>query len=197
MRGPMKILGIDPGYRNFAYCLVNSHEWHRPEKWGRTELFSGPCTDEKLVTGTASWCTRNAPMLEEADHIVIEYQKEKAMAIIATVIRAQYMHKTSWIHPATVGAFFHLPRERAEKKKAAVVCSKANVGHFPKCPGKADDMADAYLLAMHRIFNEEFVSQEGWRHYEPGSNVARHAKHSKGGNNNSAGKSRKRARGQD
>jgi hypothetical protein len=163
-----RVLGIDAGYKNFAYCELQEGI-RRPFTWKNVSLFEGSYDEEKLFAGTMQWCLDNADLLKAVDRIVLERQMKMKFAVINTVIRSLYYKKTIVVNPLTVGKHYGLPRTRAEKKKAAVNYVSKLTAFNASATRKKDDLADSYLLA-HYGFSIPFLTQEGQdvRHAEFG-----------------------------
>lgn len=142
-----RVLGIDPGWANFAYCQLGQN-WRVPIAWSVERIMSPPYSEENLWKAIFAWCQRNESLLKSSTHIVIERQMEAPFIVIATTIRTLYPKTTIIANPKTVGKLFGLPTKRTEKKKAAVELVRKNV-EFPEgSQKKKDDLADAYLLAL-------------------------------------------------
>lgn len=149
MKGWMrqKVLGIDPGWANFAYCQLGQN-WRQPFVWNVERIMNPPYSEEALWKAIFAWCQKNEIMLKSSTHIVIERQMEAPFIVIATTIRTLYPKTTVVVSPKTVGKLFNLPVKRAEKKKAAVEIVRRNVSFPEGSQKKKDDLADAYLLAL-------------------------------------------------
>ena len=154
-----RVLGIDAGYKNFAYCELQEGI-KRPFTWKNLALFEGVYDEEKLFAGTMQWCLDNADLLESVDRIVLERQMKMKFAVINTVIRSLHYKKTIVVNPLTVGKHYGLPRTRSEKKKAAVNYVSKLCAFPASATRKKDDLADSYLLA-HYGFSIPFLTQEG------------------------------------
>lgn len=154
-----RVLGIDAGYKNFAYCELQEGI-KRPFTWKNLALFEGVYDEEKLFAGTMQWCLDNADLLKSVDRIVLERQMKMKFAVINTVIRSLHYKKTIVVNPLTVGKHYGLPRTRAEKKKAAVNYVSKLCAFPASATRKKDDLADSYLLA-HYGFSIPFLTQEG------------------------------------
>lgn len=79
----MNVVGIDAGFRNFAYAHLHSDaspDWRTPvawahEDWGRFQSM------DWLRRATLQWCRRNQRMLDNADAIVLERQMKKKFMV--------------------------------------------------------------------------------------------------------------------
>lgn len=170
----MKIVGIDAGYVNFAYCLVDSDEPFRPVTWVNEPLFTGKFSEERLAREIYAWVTRPGikAMLDSADAIVLERQMMKRFQAVNHCIRFRYFDKTIEKNPNSVGKDFALPTDRRSKKKAAVDLVACNCA-LPIFKGKKDDLADAYLLAIHEVFLRQPQLKEGWKNERPARQPAK------------------------
>ncbi len=148
MKVGFRALGIDPGYKNFSWCVLE-RDWKRPVRWANEALFEGEYDEEKLWRSIYAWCTKHEQIINEADVIVIERQIMDAYRIIAATIRtfARNPGKSVIIAPNTMAKHFKLPHSRAEKKKAAVRLVEKNLRIPVPEKAKKDDYADAFLLA--------------------------------------------------
>lgn len=162
-----RVVGVDAGYANFAVCGIRSDQVLRPYYWQNKALFTGAFSEEKLCQKIFEWIKSPEvkQLLDEADLIVLERQMTMKFQAINHCIRFLYFDKTKEFHPATVGAFFKLPKTRKDKKKAAVELVGANLP-FPVKKGKKDDYADAFLLASYGHFLTNPQLREGWRQHE-------------------------------
>lgn len=160
----MKVVGVDAGYVNFAVCCVDSKDVRRPIYWKNDALFTGTFSEEKLARAVYAWIKREdiKALLDGADVIVLERQMQKKFQAINHCIRFNYFDKTVEVNPSTLGKDFKLPQDRKSKKKAAVDIVGNNCV-FPVKKGKKDDLADAYLLAVHKIFDSHPELRKGFR----------------------------------
>lgn len=150
------VVGIDAGFRNFAWCAVDNEDWRSPQQWNAEDLWPPRKGRSKVpdktdcVNITVHWARRNKAMLDAADEIVLENQMRTPFIIINAVIQALYPEKTTVVHPTTVGAFWRLPRTRELKKEAGVEVVKKNGATLMRANGgKLDDLADAWLMAVY------------------------------------------------
>lgn len=157
------VVGVDPGYVNFAVCGIDTSNPTRPFYWSNTPLFRGTFSEEKLCSALNTWI--NQPgiklLLEEADEIILERQMTMKFQAVNHCIRFKYFDKTREVNPNTLRAFFMLPVKRREKKRAAVQLVQKNTV-FPITKGKKDDLADAYLLAFYGAVETEPRLGEAW-----------------------------------
>ncbi len=161
----LRVCAIDAGTRNFAFCIVDSVNWRQPLHWQKVDLWAPQVgrrltpTKDDIVCITREWCRTNWSILRECDHIVLENQLRTPFIIMNTVIQTLFFNTCSVIHPMTVAAFFKLPKTRAEKKLAGV----AVVGRYTQIDkklGKVDDLADAWLMAVHKLQAENGISKK-------------------------------------
>jgi len=149
----MRVLGIDAGFANLAYCEVNSEDPTHPIRWACVRIMEEKFSEEKFFKAAYDWVQSDMmkPIFEAVDRIVLERQMTPKFAIVNHIIRALYYHKTVEYNPQTVGSHFGLARDRATKKKDAIRIVSA-VAAFPVSK-KKDDLADAYLLAIYDLQN--------------------------------------------
>jgi len=147
-----QVTAIDIGYRNFSWCTLNAHEivshdnvdlW-RPQAKRRRQP-----TKNDLVDITVNWCKQHKQLLDDSDRIVLENQMREPFIVMNTVIHALYHDKVIVVHPMTVGAYWHLPVVRAQKKAAAIALAQFH--GVALHADKADDMADTYLMAKWQL----------------------------------------------
>jgi hypothetical protein len=155
----MRILAIDPGLRNLAFCMLDSHG--RIVKMGREDIFQGR---EISVSGAyeaiAGWCDRNRELLDSADKVVIERQfcNEKfslsaCLLIVQTTLQANTHGKFVLVHAMSVKRHFGIPvgkhhfNKREATKRAMSMCQDIR-----ELGGKVDDIADAFLLAKYQRY---------------------------------------------
>jgi hypothetical protein len=63
-----------------------------------------------------------------------------------------FYDKVRVVHPFTMCNFWGLPRTRAEKKAATVELVRHHIAVFP-VSGKADDLADAWIMAVWHLID--------------------------------------------
>ena len=150
MKGP-SVLGIDVGYKNFAYCFIRDGRWRKPLIWENISLFQGKYNEKKAFDALLSWTRKEQDMLRQADAIVLEKQMARKFVIMNTVIRTLFWQKCTEVSPLTISKDFHIPRERLAKKRAAIELASANASFPLGATAKKDDLADAYLLALWHL----------------------------------------------
>ncbi len=159
-----RVCAIDVGYRNFAYCVVDNLNWKTPVHIGNIDLWSDEPnrrrqpTKEDCVEITVKWIAANKAMLKDCDVIILENQLRTSFIIMNAVIHALCFSKTKVIHPMTVASFWKLPKTRIKKKPAGVAVAQANGVVFGKKHYKLDDLADAWLMAVHALVLRKAIS---------------------------------------
>lgn len=161
-----RVAAIDGGYRNLALCVINGnnmrdpHEWRVFDLWKRKPGRSTVPTRDDLVRKAVKWCRTHSQLLNECDAIVLENQIREKFVVINTVIQALFFDKCKVVHPMTVGAFFKLPVTRAQKKEAGVHVVLSNGAIFPRNRGKFDDLADAWMMAVHELCLQKQIDKQ-------------------------------------
>lgn len=160
-----RVCAIDVGYRNFAFCVLDSNSIDRPVCWQHEDLWkpapkrkTKPSKDD-LVEITYQWCVRNCDLLKTCDEVILENQMRKGFIIMNTVIRTYFYDKARVVHPMTVGTFFKMPKTRAEKKIFGVRLVESFIPEW-QCTAKADDLADAWLMAAYGLVQLGAVSKQ-------------------------------------
>jgi glycosyltransferase involved in cell wall biosynthesis len=157
----MLILGVDAGYANLAYCMIDSEDHKNPSTWDVVRVMEGHFTEQKFFHVIYRWVTSETmrELFQKADRIVLERQMSTKFAAINVVIRTLYYDKTIEYNPQTIGAFYKFPRDRYSKKRATI----EYVGLIAQIPDrkKKDDLADAYLLALYDLQFHFGVLTEG------------------------------------
>lgn len=149
-----RVCAVDAGYRNFAWCVVDSNNWRTPLRWVNEELWQHdfkPNNDD-IVHVTVQWCRRNKALLDQCDVIILEKQMRDRFLIMNACIHALFFGKVQSVDPRTIGAHYKLPRKRAEKKPAGVAVARSYGVEFPVAY-KLDDYADAWLMATYGLFH--------------------------------------------
>lgn len=149
-----RVCAIDVGYRNFAYCIVDTNNWREPLYWRNFELWPHdfkPNLDD-IVGVTVTWCRQNKGMLDACDTIVLERQMRDRFQVMNAVIHALFFGKVRTVNPQSLGAYYRLPKKRAAKKVGGVDYAKRNGVLFPVAD-KLDDYADAWLMATWQLFD--------------------------------------------
>jgi len=161
----MRVAAIDGGYRNLALCIVANGDICHPTHWQVFDLWRkkpgrrGVPTRDDLVRKSVKWCRRHNELLRTCNVIVLENQIREKFIVINCVIQALFFDTCQVVHPMTVGAFFQLPVKREQKKQAGVMLVLANNIVFPKSTGKYDDLADAWMMAVHCLCRCGVVSK--------------------------------------
>ncbi len=147
---------MDGGTRNFAYCVLDNTTWRAPLVWKKEDLWAPkpgrrakPSKDDVLRL-TYEWCMQNKQMLLDCDRIVLENQIRDPYIVMNTVIHTCFYSRTHSVSPMTIATFFKLPRTRREKKICGVETVK-RFAMFPQDYEKVDDLADAWMMAVHEL----------------------------------------------
>lgn len=154
----MKVLAIDPGMRNFAWCYMN--EAGDMLSLGREDIYKG----EKIEMGPCyknihEWCESHHEMLCGADVVLIEKQfcdrkvvLSTCLNTIQTVLMCHTHGKHVLVHAMTVKKFFNTKSTSHRNNKAASVAKALQLyPSLSSSTGKLDDMADAYLLCKYGV----------------------------------------------
>ena len=163
MKVARRVVGIDAGYVNFAVCAIDADNFHRPFYWKNSALFKGEFSQKKLRQAIFNWLETDEVkgLLDGADQIVLEEQMVMKFQAVNHFIMSRYFDKTITVWPKTHAAYFGLPQDRKEKKKAGVELVGRNAV-LPIRKGKKDDLADSYLLAAYGHFCYNPKLKEGW-----------------------------------
>ncbi len=164
----MRVLGIDMGYANFAWCLIDTEvSVTRPTHWVVERIWTKPArskkwkpTNDQLFEAMYSWCDQHDTLLRGVDAILLERQMRDKFIIMNTVIRTRYHGKIEMLHPSSVARTFHLRTGRDKKKADAVKICEHNMEGLPKGKRKRDDMADAALMCLHHLNKKQALSVE-------------------------------------
>ena len=152
----MKVLGIDMGYANLAWCIIDTdHDQHRPTHWKVERILTakkGNATMDECFDAIVGWVNSHFKLFVGCDAVVLERQMKKRYIVMNTVVRTIFRGKTYMAAPTTVQKFFGLPRGRDLKKKAAIELCEEYLDGLPTVKQKQDDMADAALLALYHLF---------------------------------------------
>lgn len=150
-----RVLAIDVGLRNFAYCLVDTQNWREPLVWKHKDLYPAHPNRrtkpaEKEYLGIAmKWFNAHSDLFCCVDAVIFEHQLRKPFIIMNTALQALCYSVQQEVHPMTVGAFWGLPKSREQKKLRGVeVCSA--YATIPQ-QQKQDDLADAWLMAVYGL----------------------------------------------
>lgn len=160
-----RVLAIDMGTRNFAWCVVDNNNWKSPIAWycedliTRSGLNGKKPTRHDYVTMAYRWVERNRQLIDTCDVVALERQMRTPFIIMNATITALCYGRVQELHPVTVGNFWQLPRDRLRKKPAGVsVCQRNTERDFP--PGvKVDDLADAWMMAVYAMVKREALSK--------------------------------------
>lgn len=153
-----KVLAIDMGFANLAYCMVGSNARRAPLAWHCERIWDGQGkpTGDNLFWAIHNWVYAHRDLLIEADAIVLERQMQARFKCMNTVVRTLYPFKTELVSPLTIQRLFKLPKGRDAKKRDAVKqCAKLFDTPIPEIGFKKDDMADAALMALWWLNKEK------------------------------------------
>jgi len=166
-----RVCAVDVGYRNFAFCVLDSSGIDTPVEWKHEDLWApkpgrrGKPNKDDLVEITYAWCVRNRDLLATCDGIILENQMRKGFIVMNTVIRTYFHDKTRVVHPMTVGSFFKMPKTRVQKKEFGVLLAKEHMPNW-NCTTKADDLADAWLMACYGLVQMGALSKKTFLTHE-------------------------------
>ena len=161
----LRVCAIDAGTRNFAFCVVDNMSWKDPLVWRHEDLWApargkrSKPTKVQMVDLTYAWCRRNADMLQDCDVILLETQMRTPFIIMNTVIHSLYYSKVQVVSPMTIASFFQLPKTRDAKKAAGVRTVELHA-EIPLQRYKADDLADAWLMAVYGLVQRGAISKQ-------------------------------------
>lgn len=154
MSGDWKqVTAIDVGWRNFAWCTLDTAHLTEPLHWHVEDLWQPHPTRRKvpdledLMRIATEWCDRNEAVLRSSDLVVLEDQIRKPCIALNAAIFSRCFGRARAIHPMTIGAFWKLPTTReAKKAKAVMIAQQITHDAFPRTY-KRDDLADTFLMA--------------------------------------------------
>jgi len=162
----VQVTAIDVGWRNFAWCTLDTAHLQQPLQWHVEDLWlpnpqrRRQPTKEDLMQIATEWCDRNEQVLRTSDVIVLENQIRTPCIVLNAAIYSRCHGKARVVHPMTVGAFWKLPTSREAKKARAVVIVDSIVrGNFPRA-SKRDDLADTYLMAAWGMCQQGVATKE-------------------------------------
>lgn len=148
-----QVTAIDVGWRNFAWCTMDTAhlrqplQWHVEDLWQPTPQRRRQPTKEDLMRIATEWCNRHEDLLRTSDVIVLENQIRTPCIVLNAAIYSRCHNRAYVAHPMTVGAYWKLPTTRDAKKARAVeIVYDLTNGEFPRA-NKRDDLADTYLMA--------------------------------------------------
>lgn len=114
----MKYLGIDAGYRNLGWVLMEDGEVLESgcdDLVGRAT--KRPIKLDRMIQLTMRWCAEHEHILKQADFVVLERQMKNTFKHQNTVIRANTPWKKQvMVHPVTLSKWFGIRIPRAGKK---------------------------------------------------------------------------------
>lgn len=151
----MKILAIDPGLRNLAWCMLNDGNI---EEVSRADIFEGASVAVATCFECISkWCDDHQHLFDSADIVVIEKQfmdnKMRLSACLSTVqsvLQCRSYKKHILVHAGTIKKIYRTHRGTHKLNKQAAVEKATEISpYFRERAGKLDDMCDAFLLAYY------------------------------------------------
>lgn len=166
----MKILAIDPGMRNLAWCMFCTSK-DEVLSIGRKDIFNGgkvavaPC-----YMHITAWCDEYASMLQEADVVLIEKQfcdrkliLSTCLNTIMTVLMCRTHGRHYQVNAMSVKRYFDI-RSRTHRLNKAASVKKAKQ-MYPDLASagevKLDDIADAYLISQYAV--KSGLVSDKWR----------------------------------
>ncbi len=148
-----QVTAIDVGWRNFAWCTLDTAHlteplhWHVEDLWEARPSRRKTPTKEDLMQIATEWCDRNEPILRSSDLVVLENQIRTPCIVLNAAIFSRCYGRARVVHPMTVGAYWKLPTTRdAKKAKGIVIAQQITRNAFPRVY-KRDDLADTFLMA--------------------------------------------------
>lgn len=160
-----RVCAIDVGYRNFAWCALDSTNWQAPDAWCVVDMWKPrkgrrlKPTTEQAVELMVEWVEEHKILLQGCDVIVLERQLRSPFLEMNAALLALLHGRVKTVNTMTVAATFHLPKKRALKKLATVELCQRSVQNMPKtATGKLDDLADAWAMAMHELIQRKGAS---------------------------------------
>jgi len=158
----MRILAVDIGLRNFAWCIMDEH--FDVHGLGKQDLFDGEnISMDNVCDAVLRWIRDNEDVHHDCETVVIEkqYFTPSSRAAISTMLLlaqttlyAAFRGRSVLVPPKAVKGFFGTGTGRHKTNKAAAV-RKVNElfgaslldEHRAAAANKLDDLADALLLA--------------------------------------------------
>lgn len=162
----MKIVSVDPGLRNMAFCVMQDGQvvWLERVDLYPNEVIQPDCVFQKI----SAWCETHAELFASADVVVIERQfcndkhrLSMCLMQIQTVLQCYSRNKHLLVHAATIKKRYGTQRcKHRQNKEAAVECVLRLYPEIQGYKGKIDDLCDAYLLAHYAstTYSPKFVA---------------------------------------
>lgn len=148
-----QVTAIDVGWRNFAWCTLDTAhlrqplQWHVEDLWQPSPQRRRQPTKDDLMRIATEWCDRHDALLRSSDMIVLENQMRTPCIILNAAIYSRCYNRAHVVHPMTVGAYWKLPTTReAKKARAVAIVDRIVNGNYPAA-NKRDDLADTFLMA--------------------------------------------------
>jgi hypothetical protein len=144
---------------------MDNNSWRHPDVWEKDDLWIPDGkkrmkpTKQDCLRIMWEWCHRNKDMIADCDLIILEQQIRTPFIIMNTVVESLYFRKTRQVSAMTIAKFFELPKTREKKKKAGV---NVTGNHVVLPPGyeKLDDLADAWMMAMWGLIQNNAISKK-------------------------------------
>ena len=158
----MSIVAIDVGYRNFAWIKIDKSSWIKPLIWRHEDWWAhqrGKPSRLDILQMTNRWIKTNHAYLKHATRIILERQLKIPFAVMNACIFSHYPEQVEFVSPNTVGAFWSLPSRRKLKKARGIAVVREHGLRFPDAR-KADDLADAWLMAMRHAVITNLVPRQ-------------------------------------
>ena len=196
----MKVLGIDPGLRNMAFCFMVDG---KPKILDRRDIFDGK---EIVVKDTfdrvMKFMDDIQPIIDDADVVLVEKQfadnklaLSTCLIVIQTVVQTLCRTKCVVVHALAIKRVYgtsmgdYRQNKLAAIRKALELCPEV-VSMFPK--KKVDDVSDAFLLSHFGTFHlGSIFSQRGGK--ETNTNVEQREHRTSYITNSNANPKRKRS----
>jgi Holliday junction resolvasome RuvABC endonuclease subunit len=148
----MRIVGIDPGLRNFGYAIVDNGELVEFDSICIWDMV--PKNKRKDYAYIARTLVDNTSIFDNCDVVLIERQMQSRMKLIACALRCFFWEKSYMLAPIRVKKHFKISMSDYKKNKKASIqlvpkfFTTEQLERFQKHK-KKDDIADAVLMAMY------------------------------------------------
>ena len=164
----MKILAIDPGLQNLAWCYSENGV---VVDMNRADIFHGnPINICDTFTQITAWCDKHQEMIDRADVVAIEKQFVDSklrlsccLNTVQVVLQCRAYRHHMLVHAGTIKRIFGTNRgNHRENKQAAIKkATEINPTMFANQSGKLDDMCDAFLIAQYiwTQFDADFIQK--------------------------------------
>eukprot|EP00741_Cyanophora_paradoxa_P020334 tig00021248_g19626.t1 len=156
----MKILGVDVGVINFAWCLIEFDPQTKESQildWQKIALFPSARCCGRLVARLVE-VTRGHSAFGLPDQIAIEGQRTGINRCIECTLHALLYGRARIVSPRAIKHFFKIsnPSYKERKRGAVDKCRDlvpAQLSEIADRNGKLDDLCDAYLIALYAALN--------------------------------------------